>query len=176
MSDGKWFTVSELSKQISIPQPTIRRYIERHGHHLHVKKHHKSYLISEKSFPVIIRIRERYAEGMGTSQVEDHLASSGAPTIITVSDTSDSDNQVSVNALESLVLLEKSMSELMIRSEQQEKFNQLLLEKLNEQQAYIERSIKQRDEQLMIGLRELAAAKEKQQKRGWFSRLFGEKT
>lgn len=126
MSDEKWLTVSDLAERFGIPQPTIRRYLERHGHHLHTKKHHKSYLISEESIPVIVRIREGYSEGMNSDQVETLISASGAPTIITVSDH-ESGERVSVNLDEALSGLGKSVIDKFNR---QEEFNRMLLDSL----------------------------------------------
>lgn len=154
MSDEKWLTVSDLAARFGIPQSTIRRYIERHGHHLHTKKHHKSYLISEESIPVIVRIREGYSDGMNSDQVETLLASSGAPTIITVSD-------VSVNLDESLSGLGKTVID---GFKKQEEFNRLLLESLqrerveNQRQREEDREKIDRLTDLLIQQKEAAAA------------------
>lgn len=145
MSDEKWFTVSELLERFGIPQPTTRRYIERHGHHLHTKKHHKSYLISEESIPVLVRIREGYAEGMNADQVETLLAASGAPTIITVNDTSDQSGE------------RVSVDDLLDRFKRQEEFNQLLVKTL-ERQHQEDRDKIDRLMELVIQQQETAAA------------------
>ncbi|OAB42167.1 helix-turn-helix domain-containing protein [Paenibacillus antarcticus] len=122
MSDEKWLTVSEVAERFGIPQPTIRRYIERHGHHLHIRKHHKSYLIAEKSLADLVRIRESYSQGMNADQVENELAAVNAPTIIDVIATSDRMSDVSPEALSSL------HSAMIERFERQEDFNHALIE------------------------------------------------
>lgn len=130
MSDEKWLTVSDLAEQFGIPQPTIRRYIERHGHHLHTKKHHKSYLISQESIPFLVRIREGYSEGMNGDQVETLLAASGAPTIINVSDVSNhSHERMNGNLDETLSGLGESVIDGFKR---QDEFNRKLIESLTE--------------------------------------------
>lgn len=130
MSDEKWLTVSDLAEQFGIPQPTIRRYIERHGHHLRTKKHHKSYLIFQESIPYLVRIREGYSEGMNGDQVETMLAASGAPTIITVSDASDhSHERMSLNLDKALSGLGQSVID---GFNKQEEFNRKLIESLTE--------------------------------------------
>ncbi|MGM0875621.1 MAG: DUF3967 domain-containing protein [Bacillota bacterium] len=67
------------------------------------------------------------------------------------------------------------------RNEQQERFNKVLLDKLDQQQKYIEERFNKRDETLIQSLREvqetrklIAAAKEKEEesKKGFFQRLF----
>ena len=159
MSDEKWLTISDLSEKFGIPHPTIRRYIDRHGHHLHTKKHHKSYLLSQESIPVLIRIREGYSEGMSGDQVETLLAASGAPTIITVSDHSG--ERVSENDEKALSGLEKSMIDGFNR---QEEFNRLLIESLqrereeNQRQREEDRAEIKRLTELMLQQKETAAA------------------
>jgi DNA-binding transcriptional MerR regulator len=154
VSDEKWLTVSGLAERFGIPQPTIRRYIERHGHHLHTKKHHKSYLISEESIPVLVRIREGYSDGMNSDQVETLLAASGAPTIITVSDVSDQSGERMSVSLEAVIAGFK----------RQEEFNRLLLESLqrerveNQRQREEDREKIDRLTELMIQQKEAAAA------------------
>jgi len=122
VNDEKWLTVSELAKRFGIPQPTIRRYIERHGHHLHIRKHHKSYLIAEKSLDDLVRIRESYTQGMNADQVENELAATNAPTIIDVIAESARESNVSPEALSSL------HSEVIEGFERQEDFNRALIE------------------------------------------------
>ncbi|MET3547078.1 DNA-binding transcriptional MerR regulator [Paenibacillus favisporus] len=136
MSDEQWLKVSDLAGQLEIPQPTIRRYMDRHGHHLHTKKQHKSYLISSASIPTLARIRDEYSKGLNGEQVEEVLL--GQPsTITTVSDTSvHKDERVSDNLAEALSELEKSVSD---RFNNQEQFNQHLLELLQREQEKVER-------------------------------------
>lgn len=157
----RWLTVSDLAEQFGIPHPTIRRYLDRHGHRLHTKKHHKSYLISEESIPLLVRIREGYADGMNSDQVETLLASSGAPTIITVSDMDDQNHErMSVNNMEVLSGLEKVNE----RFDRQDEFNRQLIEALEQQhqenQRQREADLKQIEwlTELLIQQKEAAAA------------------
>jgi len=122
MSDEKWLTVSEIQQQFNIPQPTTRRYIDRHSHHLFIRKHHKSYLIAEKSIEFLLLIRDLYSKGMNAEQVENALIAKNAPTIIDVIDVSD---RVSEGALEVLSRLQTSMIE---QYDRQENFNRQLIE------------------------------------------------
>ncbi|WP_163879975.1 hypothetical protein [Paenibacillus favisporus] len=136
MSDEQWLKVSDLAGQLEIPQPTIRRYMDRHGHHLHTKKQHKSYLISSASIPTLARIRDEYSKGLNGEQVEEVLLGQSS-TITTVSDTSvHKDERVSGNLAEALSELEKSVID---RFNNQEQFNQHLLELLQREQEKVER-------------------------------------
>ncbi len=71
--------------------------------------------------------------------------------------------------------------EIIERLDKQEEFNRLLLEKLEQQQRYIDNSLNRRDEQLMLAMREsmetqkqLAVAEtiQKEQRKAWWKRLF----
>jgi len=136
MSDEQWLKVSDLAGQLEIPQPTIRRYMDRHGHHLHTKKQHKSYLISSASIPTLARIRDEYSKGLNGEQVEEVLLGQSS-TITTVSDTRvHKDERVSDNLAEALSELEKSVID---RFNNQEQFNQHLLELLQREQEKVER-------------------------------------
>lgn len=111
MTDEKqWFTVTELSKRFGIPDATLRRYIRHHGHHLKLRKRHKSYLIADESIEVFAKIREAYASGSSIEDVEDKLCASGAPTVITVTDVDDG-GRVAVNLEDVLLGLQKAVDE-----------------------------------------------------------------
>lgn len=105
-----WFSVTDLSEQLGIPDATLRRYIRQHGHHLQLRKRHKSYLVAGASVTVLVQIREAYAAGKSVDEVEGVLAAVGAPTIITVTDADDGD-RVAVNLAEVLSDLQKTVTE-----------------------------------------------------------------
>jgi len=74
----------------------------------------------------------------------------------------------------------KELGEMSGQLKQQEKFNEMLIKKLDEQNQYIERKLNERDKMLMESLRstleqtkQLAASKEdERKKKGLFKRLF----
>ncbi|MDQ8737127.1 MerR family transcriptional regulator [Paenibacillus sp. LHD-38] len=156
----KWYSVTELADTLKIPDATIRRYVRQHGHHIQVRKNHNVYQIAEESLPLLTKIRELYATaGMMTDQVNEALAAAHVPIIMTVDDVNDRGEVVALNIPEALSRLEKSMIERMDRLE-----NIVVA-----QHVYIEDSLKVRDEQLMQGLRQIAASKgEIQAKKKWW--------
>lgn len=154
MSDEKWLTVSDLAEQFGIPQPTIRRYIERHGHHLHIRKHHKSYLIAEKSLDDLVRIRESYSQGMNADQVENELAAANAPTIIDVIAANDRVSDMTPEALSSL------HSAMIERFERQEDFNRALIEAMQREREENQRKREEDREKIDRLTLELAAARD----------------
>jgi benzoyl-CoA reductase/2-hydroxyglutaryl-CoA dehydratase subunit BcrC/BadD/HgdB len=109
--ENEWLTVTDLSQKFGIPDATLRRYIRQHGHHLKLRKHHKSYLVALESIDVLVRIREAYAEGKGMDDVENALAAAHAPTFITVTEVNDDGEQVTVNVAEALSSLQKTVND-----------------------------------------------------------------
>lgn len=105
-----WLTISEIELKTGIPNQTLRRYIRLHGHHLRTTKRHKSYMVAEESVSVLTQIRDRYANGATTEEVEDYLAAKGIPVTITVNDHGE---QVNISASEALEYLRKDIKEAM---------------------------------------------------------------
>lgn len=67
-------TIAQVEKKTGIPNRTIRRYMEQHSKHLIVKKQHRRYMFLGDSLPVLIKIREHYANGMNVHQVNEVLS------------------------------------------------------------------------------------------------------
>ena len=157
----KWLPVIEVEKQTGIPDATIRRYIRNHGHHLQIKKRGKSYLIANESLSVIKKIRELYDKGKQSEGVEETLSQMNMPMTITMTDD---EKEVTVNTGQVLIQLQKDMNE-------QKKFNQLLLERLDQQQEYIDNKLEERNQELTKSLRTLLEVKKQiaasAQKKWW---------
>lgn len=157
----EWLPVIEVEKQTGIPDATIRRYIRNHGHHLQIKKRGKSYLIASESLSVIKKIRELYDKGKQSEGVEETLSQMNMPMTITVTDD---EKEVTVNTGQVLIQLQKDMNE-------QKKFNQLLLERLDQQQEYIDNKLEERNQELTKSLRTLLEVKKQiaasAQKKWW---------
>ncbi|MEN1990785.1 hypothetical protein [Paenibacillus hubeiensis] len=125
--EDEWRTISELTQKYGVPQPTIRRYLDRHGHYLKVKKIGKTFHVHVESLPVIERIRELYAAGMNGERVELALSESRSPVHITIEET------------ERVVSLEQALATMARRigegMERQEQFNIQLLSALEQAKA-----------------------------------------
>lgn len=187
--NNQWYTVAEIEQKTGIPHQTIRRYIKNHSHHLIMKKQHKSYLINEQSIKVIEQVRNWYSDGMNSEQVDEALATSGIPMNITIESEQSDENPVSINLAEGLINIEKQVSELtnllnkqIEANEDQKDFNKALLKKLDEQNDYIKNWTKQRDEQLIMAIREsqevkkmLVASAEQEKKDSIWTRWFRKK-
>jgi DNA-binding transcriptional MerR regulator len=160
---NQWFTVSQVEEKTGIPHQTIRRYIKIHGHHLNLKKQHKSYLFNEKSIKVILQIRSLYSEGLNSDQVDDALSRSGVPLTVSVSD---GDEQVNVNLAETLLELKRDVNLLHEQLREQQEINKALVhqlaeqnEQMKKQQQYLDEKLSRRDEALLQSLRQLQETK-----------------
>lgn len=159
-----WLSIKEVEEQTDIPHQTIRRYLDRHGYHLKLKKKHKSILVHKTSIETIQKIRSWYSDNKNAEQVDELLVNNGIPMTIEYNDTHEN---VSINFPEVLSSLRKSMSE-------QQEFNENLLRYLNEkdeqirkqgelikhQQKLLEENLAKRDEQLLTVIREIQETKQ----------------
>lgn len=171
--EKKWFSVLDVEKQTSIPNQTIRRYINNHGVYLNPKKQGKGYYLTEESIKVLEEIRKLYEEGMTAQLVNDALLERNIPMTITISE---GEEKVSVQVSEALQDLKKSMVE-------QNEVIRSLVEQMKKQQEYIDTKLEERDRKLMESLREMqesrkqiaAASHEEikeEKKKGWLARFF----
>lgn len=166
--EKEWFSVLDIEKQTGIPNQTLRRYINNHGHHLNVKKQGKAYYLADESIKVIQEIRKLYEEGMTAQQVNDTLVERAIPMTITISD---GEQKISVHVGEALQDLKESINE-------QNKVIRSLVEQVQKQQEYIDTKLEDRDRRLIESLREMQETKkgiasaQEEKKKGFFARLF----
>ncbi|MEI2442645.1 MerR family transcriptional regulator [Priestia megaterium] len=181
---NKWYSISELESETGVPHQTIRRYMDRHSHHFNKKKKYKSYLLSEDAIEVIKHIRTLYGKGMNAEQVDEELNASGLPIEYVIND-----EKSMITMGSAFENLQESLQALHEKHEKQEEFNRQLIDSLQQQEKYIQSSIDRRDKQLTESIREqqdikqmlleikesqkeIAAAEQNRDKRGWFQRLF----
>lgn len=79
-----WLTVGEIEQQTRIPERTLRRYLELHGHHLQTRKQGRSILVAKLSLTLLQQIRDWYAAGWNAQRVEEALSESGLPVTLAV--------------------------------------------------------------------------------------------
>lgn len=130
---NEWQKLALVVKQTGIPHQSLLRYIKRHSVHLQLKKEHKSYLLHKDSLPIIHQIRKHYEQGLTESEVEKELSMSGIPVVLEINE--DTENGIGTVGN----VLNEIQQTLHHMDEKQGKFNQELLERLESQQAYIER-------------------------------------
>lgn len=176
----EWITPADVSEKYNIPVETIRRYLRQHGHHLKIKKIHKKYLIHSDSVKFIPQIRDQFADGKSVEEVEEYLESKGLPLTITVQpdehERHDRDDRLEGAMLE----MAKKMDQFQSQFNQQKEFNRQLVDRLDQQQKYIDERMNERDRLLMESLRGIqeqnkliAATQEEEKKKGFWKRLFG---
>lgn len=160
-----WYTIKETEEHTKIPHQTIRRYIDRHGYHLKLKRKHKSILLHETSIETLQKIRLWYSENNTADQVDELLVNDGVPMTIEY-DEKDHEN-VSINFPKVLSSLEKTMSEqrefnehLLHHLSKQDEYMRKQDEKIQHQQQLIDDSLAKRDEQLIAVMREIQQTKQ----------------
>lgn len=141
---NEWLTIREVERHTGIPERSIRRYIELHGIHLRVKKHHRSYLVAAEDLPLLTKIRDYYAAGWRSERVEEALAKSGGPVTITVTER---EGLPAMTVAEALMDLRRAVAEVMTTvATEQNRVAQELKELRAELAATKELLIKQKEE------------------------------
>ena len=165
----QWSTVGEVEQYTKIPERTLRRYLNIHGHHIKTKRQGRSVLISSESVKVIQDIRSWYDAGWASDRVEDALAQSGLPVIVEISG-----HQMAMTPTEALQSLQSSMSEAMTAmANQMEQLRQEVAattEQNRQLKDTIENKLEERDKLLMQTLRELQETRKRGFWRGLFNR------
>lgn len=174
----EWYTIAELAEKTSIPDTTIRRYIAKFNGFFVFKGGSRSRRYEETAIKILIRIKNLFDSGYETDQVDATLRNEFAMVV------DDGDKNEKESATPALATAE-DIVEIKEALKQQQEFNKFLVEKLDHQEKFIKESIERRDAQLMESIRTMqeerrlmietasAVAAEQQEKKGFFSRLFG---
>lgn len=186
----EWLTIKELSEKTGIPDPTIRRYIDKFGDFFTYKGGARSKRYEDVAVKILLRIKGLYGDGYETDGIDDILRREFAVTISDDNVTKD-DNDIATPTLatgEDILEIKKALEEQREFNRQQQEFNKALIEKLNHQEAYIRESLQKRDKQFMEHIRDMqeerkafletAASVEEmkaERKPSFFERLFGKK-
>lgn len=175
----KYKRASEVAEQLIINRNTLRRWLLQYEDYLNTKLEGNTKFIHESSIPAIQLIKECYAKQLQEHEIKDKLAKSHEipKNVESEEDTSAVPTQV-----------EQELNNIKSLLHQQQEFNKQLVERLNEQQKYIESRMDARDKNLMSMIREVqetkqqlletAAAKEEvkeeeKEQKTWWSKLFG---
>lgn len=173
---GKTFTISEIAEKANIAESTVRRYL--HNFRIFFKNlggtRGKRY--DESAVKVLIRIKNLFDQGYDTEKAIDILSHE----FTVILDGDSSENKHEITDVPTFATAE-DMAEIKAALEEQKAFNQLLLEKLTEQDMYIRNSMEKRDQLLVESLRAIqeekrviaeTAATEAPVKKSLFQRLF----
>ncbi len=166
----KWLSIVEISRYLGLAENTARRYANLFDEYLKSRKFGRAIKYTEESLQVIGRVAALYQEGLGTEEIRSRLKDEFPVTINVNGEEADLLAPAHPATAERLAAEFNEQLELM--RQQQDAFNRALLDRLEQQQRYIEESVKVRDEQIMTVLREIqegkkALAAAEQQKRWW---------
>ncbi len=168
-------TVKEAAKYIGETPHVVRNWLRELKSHVPTNKGENGYhLFDRNAIEQLLLIQQLSREqGYSLKQIEHHLATGGEYIANT---------EPAPNATDKIMEKLDSVSEQL---QQQQQFNQALLEKLEEQRQsneeykrYIAESLDKRDQQLLETLEESRAAKqeaaaESKEKKSFWGRLFG---
>ncbi|MBP3953630.1 DUF3967 domain-containing protein [Bacillus suaedae] len=186
----KAYSTKEISEHLEIGTSTLRKWclsLEENGYDFARTEGNKRLfvegdLVSLKYFKRLVQDERFSMENASKVIISRHsskASESRTPSVLPQDDENKRSNERSDEMIQQLLEHMKKQEE---RMEQQEKFNKELLERLDRQQTYIEERLNERDNTLIQSLREvqetkqlIAAAKEEENKKGFFARIFGNK-
>ncbi|UAL49736.1 DUF3967 domain-containing protein (plasmid) [Sutcliffiella horikoshii] len=175
----KYKRASEVAEQLIINRNTLRRWLLQYEDYLNTKLEGNTKFIHESSIPAIQLIKDCYAKQLQEHEIKDKLAKSHE-----IPKNAEAEEEEKTPGPQ----YEQELNEIKSLLQQQQEFNKQLVERLNEQQKYIESRMDARDKNLMSMIREVqetkqqlletAAAKEEvkeeeKEQKTWWSKLFG---
>jgi DNA-binding transcriptional MerR regulator len=160
--EQKWLTISEAEEKTGIPERTIRRYINLHGHRLPIKRQHRVYYVSTDALPLLNEIRTYYADGLTAERVEEELSRVNIPATITIADTGKA--VTATEAINTLLGTVADMTDELAELKEQLAATTELVRKQDQK-------ADERDQRLMEVLREIQ--EQKQQRKSFWQRLMG---
>jgi predicted transcriptional regulator len=179
---NNYLSISEIADKTGISNSTCRRYLSTFERFFVVKGGNRLKKYESSAVVVLGRIRDLYNDGQDTDEIYNILVNE-FPMVINGDEQQETNNhQVpSLATSDDIAEIKQQLVDQRESMQRQEEFNKALLQKLDEQQKYIEQSIERRDRQLMEVLKEsqqarieaAAATTQEEKKKGFFSRLFG---
>lgn len=174
-----YLTISDLCRETDVSNSSCRRYLTEFSDFFSVKGGSRVKKYEEQAVNVIKRIKLLYDEGNDKDEIYSVLVNE-SPTVV-------NDEEKQTNKEESSRLAtSEDIDEIKESLEEQKRFNAELLKRLDQQAEYINQSITKRDQELMNVMNEISENKkqlasseeqetesEPEQKKGFFSRLFG---
>lgn len=172
--EKKWITASEIAKQANIPESTTRRYLNNFESFFKYQDRSRGRRYHPDAVVVVTRIQSLYSAGAESEEIVENLEKEFPITVNSHDPSTDIPPPVAPYA--TAEDLAKVIEGLEQQRKQQEEFNKALIDRLDERDRYIEESIRKRDENLMVVLREIqdskkqiaAAEEEKEIKKPWW--------
>lgn len=174
----KYKRASEVAEQLMINRNTLRRWLLQYEDYLNTKLEGNTKFIHESSVPAIKLIKDCYAKQLQEHEIKDKLAKNHE-----IPKNAEMDETEKAPGPQ----YEQELNEIKILLQQQQEFNKQLVERLNEQQKYIETRMDARDKNLISMIREFQETKqqlletatakedvkEEKEQKNWWSKLFG---
>lgn len=144
----EWLSIAEVAKRLGLAENTARRYTHLFKEYITSKQTGRTMKYDPEAMEILANISRLYQEGLSTQEIQERLSSTYALNIEVTSDEV-------ANAAVTIAEIRQTMAAMAEHIKHQEQFNSDLLKRLEERDAYIEMSIRDRDEKLMEALREL---------------------
>ena len=84
MRDRDAMPVPAAARLLSIPERSLRRYLDRHSRYLEFRKSGRQRLLSAQSLPILEQIRNLYEAGHTADQVDQALVNAAVPMTVEV--------------------------------------------------------------------------------------------
>lgn len=169
---SEYLTISELEEKTGIPNSTCRRYLSTFEAFFLTKGGNRLKKYEERAVDVLLRIKQLYEDG--GSKDEIHKALLNDFPLVVSGDKEDGEEQQT--SIVPTLATGEDIESIKIALQQQEKFNEELLKRLDQQAEYIKKSLESRDQALLTAIRESQQAKIEatptKEEKGFFSRLF----
>ncbi|WP_100408479.1 DUF3967 domain-containing protein [Bacillus solitudinis] len=190
MNNGdKAYTTKEISDYLDIGTSTLRKWciaLEENGYEfLRTDNNRRLFferdLIGLKYFKKLVKVENFSLENAAKTVTSKHRGEASETRTPSVLQENSDEQRSLTRSEETLQQLLEHMKKQDEHIEKQESFNKELLKRLEERDRYIEERLNERDSKLVESLRDvqetkrmIAAAREEQDnKKGFFSRLFG---
>lgn len=151
-------SISEIAKRLGMAENTARRYANLFGDYIKSRQYGRSMKYDPESLEVLAAVSRMYSDGLGTQEIQERLR--GAYTLTVNMEPENDGSSVLPPNVNTINEIRETMLRLALHIERQEVLNQALVKELSDQRAFIEQSIKERDEKLMGALRALTEAKQ----------------
>jgi DNA-binding transcriptional MerR regulator len=167
----EWLTVTELAEKTNIPDTTVRRYIGKFPDFFTYKGGSRSRRYEGISIKILVRIKNLFDSGFETEQV-DAMLRNEFPMVV-----SGDDKQQEKESNTPALATGEDIAEIKDALKQQQEFNKLLLERLeNRDKEYynkFDQILRMIQEEKQERLEIAATQEQEQQKKGFFAKLFG---
>lgn len=177
----EWYSITELAEKTEIPEPTLRRYINKFQPYFISKGGSRAKKYDPSAIDILRRIKKLFDAGYETEGVKEVIKYE-FPMIMGDKETSETGE----NPLAPTLATSDDVMEIKQALAEQREFNKLLLQKLADQERFIKEILEQRDQVLLERLTEKEerkvteeepatppVAKTEEPKKGFFKRFFG---